>query len=109
MEQTPLIKIVAVGPESTGKSTLCEMLAKHYQTQWCPEYAREHLLKHGMDYTYDDLLYIAQQQLALEDKCVQSIVESQKSIVVSPPGNRLKTNDPGLIFIDTDMYVMKVW
>ena len=109
MEQKPLIKIVAVGPESTGKSTLCEMLAKHYQTQWCPEYAREHLLKHGMDYTYDDLLYIAQQQLALEDECVQSIVESQKSIVVSPPGYRLKTNDPGLLIIDTDMYVMKVW
>ena len=35
-------KIVVIGPESTGKSTLCEQLAKHYKTLWCPEYAREY-------------------------------------------------------------------
>ena len=46
-----LKKIVILGPESTGKSTLCEQLAAHYNTVWCPEYAREYLLKHGMNYT----------------------------------------------------------
>ena len=62
-----LKKIVILGPESTGKSTLCSQLADHYQTLWCPEYAREFLLKHGMNYTYDDLLTIAKGQLTLED------------------------------------------
>ncbi len=38
-------KIVVIGPESTGKSTLCLQLAEHYQTLWCPEYAREYLEK----------------------------------------------------------------
>ena len=52
-------KIVVTGPESTGKSTLCEQLAKKYNTTWVPEYAREYLLKLGRPYTYDDLLIIA--------------------------------------------------
>jgi NadR type nicotinamide-nucleotide adenylyltransferase len=105
MEQKGLIKIVAIGPESTGKSTLCESLARHYNTQWCPEYAREHLLKHGMNYSYDDLLYIAKKQLELEDNYTKSLVMS------SGPGvnSKLQTSNPKLLFIDTDMYVMKVW
>jgi NadR type nicotinamide-nucleotide adenylyltransferase len=82
--------IVVIGPESTGKSTLCEQLAEHYSTSWCPEFAREYLLENGMDYSYDDLLNIAHGQLRLE----------------SALGKKAK-ND--LYFIDTDMYVMKVW
>jgi len=83
-------KVVVIGPESTGKSTLCEQLAKHYNTNWVPEYAREYLLQHGAQYNYDNLLTIAKGQVALEE----SITE--------------KTRSP-LIFIDTDQYVMKVW
>jgi len=67
-----LKKIVIIGPESTGKSTLCEQLAVHYRTLWCPEYAREYLLTHGKQYTYDDLLTIARGQIALEDKYVEN-------------------------------------
>ncbi len=62
-----LKKIVIIGPECTGKSTLCQQLATHYKTIWCPEFAREYLLQHGMDYNYDDLLKIAMGQLELED------------------------------------------
>lgn len=105
MEQKPLIKVVVTGPESTGKTTLCEMLAKHYNTQWCPEYAREYLLKHGMNYSYDDLLTIAKGQLALEDKYIWSTVDSQQSIASNSPLTTLHSP----LFIDTDMYVMKVW
>lgn len=85
-----LKKIVIIGPESTGKSTLCELLAKQYQTKWVPEYAREYLLTNGKEYTYENLLTIAKNQLALEDK------------ISSESGN-------SPLFIDTDMYVMKVW
>lgn len=107
MEQRPLIKIVVIGPESTGKSTLCELLAQHYNTQWCPEFAREYLLTHGTDYTFEDLLYIAKGQLAMEDEYVRSTVHSPQSTV--NVDSRLTTHRSPLLFIDTDMYVMKVW
>lgn len=111
-------KIVILGPESTGKSTLCELLAQHYNTLWCPEFAREYLTTHGMDYDFDDLLSIAKGQLALE-KEYENMVNSQWSIAEgSNPGEakrwvNVKTlrsqNYPPLLFVDTDMYVMKVW
>lgn len=82
--------VVVIGPESTGKSTLSQQLADHYQTVWCPEFAREYLLQNGKDYSFDDLLTIAKGQLELEDVL-------------------MKEARNGLYFIDTDMYVMKVW
>ncbi|MDR0794343.1 MAG: AAA family ATPase [Chitinophagaceae bacterium] len=94
-------KIVVIGPESTGKTTLCQSLAQHYNTLWCPEYAREYLIKNGKEYTYDNLLTIAKGQLKLEDEYVEKI---NKSI----PPNTHSSASP-LLFIDTDMYVMKVW
>jgi NadR type nicotinamide-nucleotide adenylyltransferase len=100
-------KIVIIGPESTGKSTLCEQLAKHYNTLWCPEYAREYLLKNGTDYSYDDLLTIAKGQIALEEKYTESIVNSREP-GVRVSDSRLTTYN-SLLFIDTNMYVMKVW
>lgn len=111
-----LKKIVIIGPESTGKSTLCKQLAEHYKTIWCPEFAREYLLTNGMNYTYDDLLTIAKGQLALEDQC-ETEVRSQIPIVIGTEAGSstttishslLPTHHP-LLFIDTDMYVMKVW
>ena len=94
-------KIVVIGPESTGKSTLCKQLAKHYETLWCPEYAREYLLTHGKQYTYDNLLTIARGQVASEDKYIEA---ASKGMPHSP-----LTTRHSLLFIDTDMYVMKVW
>ncbi len=93
-----LKKIVIIGPESTGKSTLCEQLANYYQTIWCREYAREYLLKHGTNYTYENLLTIAKGQIGLEDKAIASVLDVAKDTAGSP-----------LLFIDTNMYVMKVW
>jgi NadR type nicotinamide-nucleotide adenylyltransferase len=89
-------KIVIVGPESTGKSTICAQLAERFSTSWVPEYAREYLLKHGTDYKVEDLLTIAKGQLALEEKGIQQLLEDPAA-----------TNN--LLFIDTNMYVMQVW
>jgi len=104
MTAAAIKKIVIIGPESTGKSTLCQQLADHYHTPWCPEYAREYLLKHGMDYSYDDLLTIAKGQIKLEEQS-ESAVRNQ----MDDRDSRLTTHDSRLLFIDTDMYVMKVW
>lgn len=88
-----LKKVVIIGPESTGKSTLCQQLADHYQTDWCPEYAREYLLENGTNYSFDDLLTIARGQLKLEEQYMAAAIADGKP----------------LLFVDTDMYVMKVW
>jgi NadR type nicotinamide-nucleotide adenylyltransferase len=96
----PIKKIVVIGPESTGKSTLCEQLAHHYNTAWCPEFAREYLLKNGTNYTYDDLLVIARGQVALEEETLLRYKEEPHSPL---------TTHRSPFFIDTDMYVMKVW
>ena len=95
-----ILKIVAIGPESTGKSTLCTDLALHFSTHWCQEYAREYLIKNGTNYSYEDLLLIAKGQLALEEKAlIELSIHHSKNDSTKQP----------ILFIDTDMYVMKVW
>jgi len=91
-------KIVVIGPECTGKSTLCEQLAAHYNTIWAKEYAREYLLKNGTDYSFENLLDIAKGQINLEETAL-------KHSEFIPP----KAGQHSSLFIDTDMYVMKVW
>lgn len=95
-----LKKIVIIGPESTGKSTLCQNLADHYKTAWVREYAREYLLKNGTDYTFENLLDVAKGQLTGEELAIGNwqLANEQQT-----------TNSKQPIFIDTDMYVMKVW
>ncbi len=102
-----LKKIVIIGPESTGKSTLCELLANHFKTKWVAEYAREYLLTNGKEYTYDNLLTIAKEQLASEEKGSSELrVKSSESKALHSP---FTIHHSPLLFIDTDMYVMKVW
>jgi NadR type nicotinamide-nucleotide adenylyltransferase len=56
------VKTVCVyGPESTGKTTLCERLARHYGTVWQPEYARWWLGERHCE--YEDMVPIAEGQL----------------------------------------------
>lgn len=83
-------RIVVIGPESTGKSTLSEQLARHYNTTWCPEYAREYLLMHGKHYSAADVEKMAMGQMKLE-------------------AAREKEARNGVYVIDTNLYVMKVW
>lgn len=82
-------KIVFIGGESTGKSTLCEQLANHFNTKWVPEFAREYLGKIGINYNYSDLKNIAMGQVNSEDSLIQY---SNK-----------------ILFCDTDLHVIQVW
>lgn len=103
-----LKKIVILGPESTGKSTLCDQLASYYNTEWCPEYAREYLRANGKDYSFDDLLSIAKGQLALEDKFAMLLEKEKLASQTNLVGGK-KSTIPNLLFLDTNQYVMKVW
>lgn len=82
-------KIVVIGGESTGKSTLCEQLATHYHTVWVKEYAREYLEQLGREYVEQDLLQIAKGQLNAEDEAIKQANQ--------------------FLFCDTDLQVIKVW
>jgi len=99
-----IIKVVVIGPESTGKSSLCEQLANHYNTEWVKEYAREYLLTNGTEYSYDNLLEIAEGQFALENAAIQAAKDKIKNANESN-----STSSSELILIDTNMYVLKVW
>ena len=82
-------KIVVIGPESTGKSTLCEALAIKLNTVWVPEYARQYLENLERPYNEADLLLIAKGQVASEDALLNSA--------------------NGYLVCDTDLNVIKVW
>lgn len=61
-------KFVVSGPESTGKSSLCKQLAKHFDGHIVPEYARTYLDQQGHEYDESDLIKIADGQQKLIDK-----------------------------------------
>jgi NadR type nicotinamide-nucleotide adenylyltransferase len=69
------LKIVLFGPESTGKTTLAQQLARHYNSVWVPEYAREYLQSKWNNERKtceaEDLIPIAIGQMELENKLSQ--------------------------------------
>ena len=75
-------KIIITGPESSGKTTLCKALSKHFNLPFSKEFAREYLDVLNRDYNQDDLLKIAEGQLKSE--------------------NRIQ-------LLDTDLVTLKIW
>ena len=62
-----MIKVVITGPESSGKTTLCEELARHYNLKFVKEYSRDYLDTRDGHYSQEDLIAIAKGQIARED------------------------------------------
>jgi len=61
-------RIAVLGAESSGKSTLCDALARHYGTVWVPEYLREFVDTRARVPFETDQYPIACAQLAREDE-----------------------------------------
>ncbi len=61
-----IIKITIIGPESTGKTTLTQQLAHHYQTSWVREYARSYIENLNRPYEESDLVEMAKGQIEAE-------------------------------------------
>ncbi|MDP5061362.1 AAA family ATPase [Maribacter spongiicola] len=78
-EPSDVIKVVLFGPESTGKTTLSEQLARHYHTVWVPEYARDYLQDKWNNERKTcephDLLPIAEGQMKLENKLAKKATD----------------------------------
>jgi NadR type nicotinamide-nucleotide adenylyltransferase len=82
-------RVLILGPESTGKSTLAQDLAEHFGEPWVAEYARVYLETIRRPYTYEDLLLIGQGQVANEDRLAQKADQ--------------------FLFVDTDLRVIHIW
>ncbi len=84
------LKVTITGPESSGKTTLCQSLAEYYQISVSPEYARIYLDQLGpIKYTHEDLMIITRHQIN-EWERIES--ELQKIYIQ-----------------DTDLTVLKIW
>lgn len=82
-------RIVLLGPESTGKSTLVRKLADQFETGFVPEYARTFLENNNGKYSLADIVTIAIKQAQLEDERIRHATR--------------------YLFCDTDMIYLKVW
>ena len=80
-----MLKIILTGPESSGKTTLCTKLSKHFKIPSIHEYAREYIHNIQRDYNKNDLLNIAKGQFLLEKR---------------------KDN---VLICDTDLITIKIW
>lgn len=81
--------IVVTGAESTGKSTLTEFLAKHFDAHFIPEIAREYVENLRRKYTFDDVETIAKKQVQQLEFAINSTAP--------------------YIFVDTWLIVTKIW
>jgi HTH-type transcriptional repressor of NAD biosynthesis genes len=86
----PLLRRVAVvGPESSGKTTLAQDLARHFGTVFVPEASRAFYDVKGIDYEIADILPIARAQKADEE-------------ALAPKAR-------GLLVLDTDLLTIAIW
>ncbi len=60
-------RVLVLGAESTGKTTLCAAMSKHLSTQWAQEYGRELWEAKDGNLVYEDLLDIGRAQLKREE------------------------------------------
>ena len=74
-------RVVLLGAESTGKTTLAKQLAEHFQTSWVPEYGREHwerkvagLTMHDPlpSWSSDEFVHIATEQQSRENQLART-------------------------------------
>jgi nicotinamide riboside kinase len=84
-----LIRIVVTGPESTGKTSISDFLANHFNAVWIPEYARYYISSLRNKYDYSDIEKIARKQI--EDYHNYSDTES------------------GIVIFDTWLIITKIW
>lgn len=67
-----ITKVVFVGAMSTGKTTICDALARKYDTIWMPEYGREYWEKHHVNrrVTAEQMVEIGRGHIERENELV---------------------------------------
>ncbi|MCD8453349.1 ATP-binding protein [Tenacibaculum finnmarkense genomovar ulcerans] len=92
-QKSNLVKVVLFGPESTGKTTLSGQLARHYNTVWTPEFAREYLQDKWNN-----------ERKICEQKDIIPIAEGQINLE-----NELSKKADKVLICDTDLLETKVY
>ncbi len=81
-----ILKVGITGPESSGKTTLAKYLSNILNATYIPEFARLYLEINGPDYSKDDVINIARQQIEMISS----------------------THSP-LVICDTECIVLNIW
>jgi NadR type nicotinamide-nucleotide adenylyltransferase len=76
------LRVVLIGPESTGKTRLAGDLAAHYGVPWSPEHAREYVETHAGPLGYADVDAIGRGQKTGEDAVITRAVQFGVPLVV---------------------------
>ncbi len=87
-------RVCVVGAESTGKTTLSQDLARHFETVWVPEYGREYserklAAEGGYNFRSEEFAHIAARQCESEDEAARR-------------ANKI-------LICDTDAFATSVW
>jgi NadR type nicotinamide-nucleotide adenylyltransferase len=73
-----VVRVVLIGVESTGKSTMAEALANRLETRWVPEFGREYSGAKTDSWNTADFVVIAQRQQEMEN----SAAEDAKRVLI---------------------------
>ncbi|MBV6406140.1 MAG: hypothetical protein GFGODING_02925 [Flavobacteriales bacterium] len=101
-----LVRIAIVGPESSGKTTLCEALMVHYQAGHVTEGTREYLEEIARPYTEDDVLEMARGQARTHQDAPLFAAEHWEA-TGGADGPATAPVEP--IFFDTDTLNYVIW
>lgn len=66
-------RVTVTGSESTGKTSLAERLARHFDTLWAPEFSREYALQKKAPLDASDVEPIARGQMRAEDDVLRRV------------------------------------
>lgn len=77
-----LPRVVLLGGESAGKTTLAQALAQALHTEWVPEFGRQWWEQRGGHLGPADLLYIAHEQCRLEDAAALRVARAGGQVLV---------------------------
>lgn len=92
MNAAPIKRVVIIGSESSGTTTLARALAEHYHTVWVPEYGRtysEGRVHASQPWRSDEFTHIATEQVRMEDA--------------------LATLANKVLICDTDAFATSIW
>ena len=79
---TPLLRVVLIGPECTGKTWLAQELAERYRVPWSPEFARRFVDEHPRPVTYADVEAIGTGQLDGERRAAAAARRRKARLVI---------------------------
>jgi HTH-type transcriptional regulator, transcriptional repressor of NAD biosynthesis genes len=98
----PIKRIVFLGAESTGKSTLAEYIAKEFSMPFVAEYGREYYEKKGGELDLQDYVEIAKEHRRLEDKATIELAKKLNHYVAKGSSQLPSSDARGYLFIDTN-------